>query len=306
MTVMINTRHELPAAVPSGERLFKKPVSPRLVRRTNESDVFVTDLRVTGYDTFEVSARLPGSHQFYGPSAGLHDPLLLLESVREAILLVGHVAYEIPREFKFITHDKQFSFLPDGLHTDGDNPVDLLITLTCLDIRRRGRRPAGMRTEVTVHRDGTQIGTATYRWSCVSAAVYAKLRGEYRSAVPAVREDAVPVRPELVGRTREVDVLLAEAAEGSELRVDPAHEVLYDHVIDHVPGNGVVEAIRQAALLTAEKPAALAIAGDISFAYYIEFDEPCLVTAEPAGAGVRVVLDQHARTAATGVITLHV
>jgi hypothetical protein len=313
MTATSDSIPELLTKLHGAERLFQQPVPPSLVRRTNASDVFVTNLRVIGFDTFEVSARLPGSHTFYGPSGGTHDTLLLLETARQAGLLVSHVVYDIPRKFKFITNDKQFHTTPGGLRTAaGDEPVDLVLTLTSHDIKRRGRRVGGMRTEVACRRDGELIGTATYRWSCVSDAAYVKLRGEYKDAVPPSREGAAVVRPELVGRTREVDVLLAETATGRgwELCVDPAHDVIYDHVIDHVPGNAVVEAARQAALLAVGRPDAVPVSGEFAFAHYLEFDAPCLVSAEVVGetadgsVGVRFVLEQKGRSAVDGVMQL--
>lgn len=313
MTTMINPQPELPTKSPGAERLFQQAVPPRLVRRTGDSDVFVTNLRVTGYDTFEVSVRLPAAHCFYGPVGDHHDPLLLLECVRQAGLLVAHVAYEIPRESKFVTHDKQFQFDPAGLRTRGDLPVDLVMLVTQHEVKRRGRRIASMRTEVEVVRDGEKIGTATYRWSCVSAPAYAKLRGDYKDAEP-LPFDVAPVAPERVGRTDEVDVLLADRPDGDgwELRVSPDHSVIYDHGIDHVPGNAVVEAARQAALLAAGSPRALPVAGDLAFSHYLEFDSPCYVSAEVVGStaggttGVRVVIEQAGRGAAAGVIELSV
>ena len=108
MTTMINPERRL-SSQDTAERLFRQPVPPRLVRRTYQSDVFVTNLRVTGVDTFEVSAQLPVTHAFYGPvRPGLHDPLLLLEAIRESILLVGHLVS--PVFFVFATRDASESW----------------------------------------------------------------------------------------------------------------------------------------------------------------------------------------------------
>jgi hypothetical protein len=314
MTTMINPEQGLPAAkLGRAERLFQQPVPPSLVRRTYQRDVFVTNLRVTGLDTFEVSARLPVSHPFYGPvRPGLHDPMLLLEAVRESILLVGHYAYEIPREYKWITHDKQFHFDRAALLGNGAEPVELLLVLTNHDIRRRGRRPAAMRTEIECFRDGQRIGTATYNWSVVSGAAYKKLRGEYAGAVQSAPEDADVVCPLRVGRDEEIDVLLAARADGPgwEVCVDPAHPVIYDHDVDHVPGNAIAEIARQAALLAVGRPGSLPLGGDFAFAHYVEFDTPCVVTAEVVGqtangtTGVRFVLAQNGRHAVDGVLEL--
>lgn len=315
MTTMINPKQALSTRAATAEQLFRQPVPSQLVRRTHESDVFVTNLRVTGADTFEVSARLPAAHAFYGPvRPGLHDPLLLLETVRESILLVGHFAYEIPREYKWITHDKRFHFDPRGLIFDGVEPVELVLVVSNHDIKRRGRRPAAMRTEVHCFRDGRPIGTATYEWSVVSGPAYKKLRGEHATAEPSAPEDVEVVSPSRVGRTDEIDVLLAEwpAGPGWQVRVDPAHPVIYDHSVDHVPGNAVAELARQAALLAAGRPDALPVGGDFSFALYLEFDSPCVVSAQAIGStstgrtGVRFVVEQNGNRSVEGVLELAV
>src|SRR2546428_4079849 len=146
MTTMINPQtgplsEDLPGAEPA---LLGETVPRTLVHRVSASEVFVTDLRVTGFNTFEVAARWPGSHDFYGPTTRYsHDPMLLIESMRQAGLMIAHVAFEVPGEFKFITHEKRFDIAPGGLYTDGDAAVDVVIAVTAHDIRRRGRGFAG-------------------------------------------------------------------------------------------------------------------------------------------------------------------
>ena len=311
MTTMIDPQKgPLSEGLPNAEpMLFQQTVPPRLVRRTNSPDVFVTDLRVTGFNTFQVGVRWPAAHNFYGPTTHHgHDPLLFLESVRQAGLLIAHVAFEIPTEFKFITHEKQFGISPAGLRTSGGEAVDTVITVTAHDIRRRGRGFAGMRFEFTCTRDGEPIGTAAYRWSCVSAAGYARLRGEHRTAAPASRAGLDLVAPRLIGRRDPIDVMLANrtAGPGWELCIDPNHPVVFDHPIDHVPGNAAIEAARQAALLVFGRPTALPVEGEFSFQHYLEFDSPCLVFAALDGISAtgastaRIVLEQDGHTAAEG------
>lgn len=309
MTTMINPERRL-SSQDTAEQLFRQPVPPRLVRRTHQSDVFVTNLRVTGVDTFEVSAQLPVTHSFYGPvRPGLHDPLLLLEAIRESILLVGHFAYDIPREYKWITHTKRFDFDPAGLLTNGDYPADVTIKLSHHDIKRRGRRPAAMRTEVECYRAGIRIGTAMYDWSVVSGPAYKKLRGQYVDAQPSAPAGVTLVWPDRVGRENEIDVLLAEWPEGPgwQVRVDPDHPVIYDHSVDHVPGNAVAEIVRQAAQLATGRPDALPVGADFRFDHYLEFDTPCVVSTELVGetsggrTGVRFVVEQNGHRSVEGV-----
>jgi hypothetical protein len=58
-------------------------------------------------------------------SATKHDPLLVPETVREAIFVAGHGQYGIPRDTSFIARGKELEFYPAGLRTAGDAPVEL-------------------------------------------------------------------------------------------------------------------------------------------------------------------------------------
>lgn len=315
MTTMIHSSGaELSGELSGGDsQLFLRGVPTELVRRTHDSDVFLTSLRVTGPSCFDVGARWPGAHSFYGPpQPDMHDPLLFLETVRQAVLFIGQYAYGIPRASKFITHDKQFNIIPAGLRTNGTEPVDITMSVAVHDIRRRGKHIAGMRLAYACYRDGQPFGSAGYRVSLASDAVYARLRGKYLGVSQSWMCAAEPVAPELVGRHDEVDVMLAEAPDGRGwlLRIDPDHPVVFDHAIDHVPGNGAAEAARQAALLAIGQPDAITVRCDFSFAHYLEFDMPCVVRAEEIGEGadgsrsVRVVFEQDGRTSAEGTFDL--
>ena len=277
------------------------------VHRMHAADLVVTELRTTGTDTFEAKVRLPSAHRFYRPVGKRHDPLLVLESVREAGLLVAQTAYGVPKDHTFMVHNLVIKVDPAGLKTRGTKPVDIVVNITADEIRRRRKNFAGMRFEFECVRDGQQFGHGAYRWSCFSPDSYAKVRGAYSSAEPAGSDESVPVRPDSVGRTEEVDVTLADTPDGAEwrLRVDPAHPELFDRPHDHVPGNGVIEAIRQAALLAAGQPDALPVGMDIAFHHYVEFDSPAVVHAERNDETVTVRVSQSGRTAAVADVELN-
>jgi hypothetical protein len=275
--------------------------------RISRADALVTDLRTTGPDAFEATVRLPSADRFHGPvGRRTHDPLLLLESVREAGLLVALSEYEVPANFKFIVHQMMFRVDPAGLRTRGSKPVDIVITISADEIRRRRQNFAGMRFEFACMRDGQQFGRVEYRWSCLSPDAYLGVRGEYKDAVPAVSGASVPVRPKLVGRHDMIDVMLAKSPDGVgwRLRVDPQHPELFDHPTDHVPGNALIEAVRQAALLVTGKPHALPVAGDIDFHHYVEFGRPSVVQAEKQDETVNVKVCQDDRIAMVADIEL--
>jgi hypothetical protein len=275
--------------------------------RIHRADPLVTELRTTGPDMFEATVRLPSADRFHGPvGRRTHDPLLLLESVREAGLIIAHTEYGVPADFTFLVHDMMFRVDPAGLRTRGAKPVDIVATISADEIRRRRQNFAGMRFEFACMRDGQQFGRVEYRWSCLSADAYRGVRGVYKDAVPAVSGASVPVRPKLVGRHDTIDVMLAKSPDGVgwRLRVDPQHPELFDHATDHVPGNALIEAVRQAALLVAGQPHALPVAADFDFHHYVEFDRPSAVHAEKQDQTVNVKVVQDERIALVADIEL--
>ncbi|MFJ3927861.1 AfsA-related hotdog domain-containing protein [Streptomyces sp. NPDC090022] len=56
----------------------------------------LTGWRPTGRDRFVVTARWPHDHPAYPSADGVHDPLLLAETVRQAITLLCREAYDVP------------------------------------------------------------------------------------------------------------------------------------------------------------------------------------------------------------------
>jgi hypothetical protein len=95
-----------------------------------------------------------------------------------------------------------------------------------------------------------------------------------------------------------------------ELRVDTAHPTFFDHPVDHIPGMVLLEAARQAALVSTGMPDALLVGLKSNFARYAEFDAPCWIEpqAEPHGTEggvlVRVRGTQHAETVFTAELVL--
>ncbi|MFD3860010.1 AtaL-like protein, partial [Streptomyces cyaneofuscatus] len=91
------------------------------------------------------------------------------------------------------------------------------------------------------------------------------------------------VKPTHVGRSSVRDVVLSptNTAHQWQLRVDTTHTVLFDHPHDHVPGMVLLEAADQIARAEAQPQAAIPVAFDTTFRRYVEFDRPCVLTAEP-------------------------
>ncbi|MCI0385805.1 gamma-butyrolactone biosynthesis enzyme [Streptomyces sp. CNQ085] len=262
-------------------------------------------------DSFVVRAQWPRGHSFFTPVGGYQDPLLLIESVRQAGSLLAHAEYGVPLGYQFLMWDISFSAHPDAL-VAGSTPTEVELRIMCHDIVRRGRTIARMRYDVSVWREGAPLAAARASFSCTSPAVHRRLRGDR----PVMTGRALPpaIDPAEVGRTCPGNVVLSSSGRGREnlwqLRVDTEHPVFFDHPVDHTPGMVLIEAARQAAYAATGLPDALLLGLESAFTRYAELDAPCLIEAHPERPGVtgdipvRVRGTQEAQTLFTADLVL--
>ena len=288
--------------------LFQQTLPRHLVHRAAVSEVFLTSLFITGDGTFRVGAQWPRSHHFFGPKSGLHDPMLLTETIRQATLAVAHQFYQVPQGSHFVMNEISYEINEEGLRL-GCQPADLVLTAVARDVRRRGKGIAGMTLEFGCFRNNRRVGSGSVTWRCITSATYARVRGDHIDATPMPEKQPAPVAPQLVGRYQECDVVLAPSAMDNLwlVRVDTDHPVMFDHPVDHVPGMMAIEAARQAALLVMGTPKGVPLKGRFSFAHYVELDEPCVIAASatPVAASsgssdVRVKFEQSGQTVIVG------
>ncbi|GAA2910976.1 ScbA/BarX family gamma-butyrolactone biosynthesis protein [Streptomyces mexicanus] len=311
MSQLSLAQHVSPAVRPAGHRStgpqapLTSTVARQLVHRAAVAEVFLTGWRAVDDRRTAVTAQWPRAHSFHRPVAGLHDPLLVAETIRQAGVLVCHTVHEVPLGHRFLMWGLRTEVHPRHL-TVGDRPADLDLDVDFTELKRSGSRLEGRYT-VTIRREGDLVATGGAHFSCTAPAVYRRLRGE-RHGVRPRREDVVgaalaPLPPAVVGRTEACDVVLSPTGTPRrwQLRPDIAHPVLFDHPDDHVPGMVLLEAARQAA--TAAAPAGTAVLPrslDSTFQRYVEFDSPCwieaAVSAHDQGSTVRVTGTQNDET----------
>ncbi|MEU2792014.1 ScbA/BarX family gamma-butyrolactone biosynthesis protein [Streptomyces sp. NPDC007100] len=284
-------------------------VPRQYVHRTAVSEVFLTDWRRAGSDAWVVSAQWPRAHSFYSPVDGLHDPVLLVETMRQASILLSHVAHGVPLDHPIIWQDLRYSLTPEVLRVTGA-PAEVELHITDCDLAYRGKRLSSARQQYRVLCDGAQLATAELDFSCHSPAVYRRLRGEYSDLQRANERKLAlsePVEPPLVARDRTGDVVLSPTGRANrwQLRVNTSHPVLFDHPVDHAPGMLMVEAARQAAHAAAGPGFSLPADMECSFRRYAELDAPSWIEATLAGRDERdrLLLDidirQHGRSVFT-------
>lgn len=290
--------------------LFSQTVPRHYVHKRTVSEVLLTHWRPLRDGSFLVAAQWPRGHGLYGPANGVwHDPMLIVETVRQAGLLLSHTEFGVPIGHQFIMKEVSYTVDPDGLVIE-DHPAELCFRFARDEIRRRYGTAAGMRLTAELFRDSLRIGSADVAFRCISPAVYARLRPLRRVEDTLL---APPVVPSLVGRDSTRDVAIAAGPRQGvwTLRADPEHPVLFDHSVDHVPGMVIMEGLRQAALHALHPAVVLPTAVRATFSRYVERDMPCLIRTVRAQADrpddrvvVTATAEQNGETAAECLITV--
>lgn len=271
-------------SLPSGTLDLTTSVPRHYVHKAAQQEVLLTGLEALGDDHFAVSAQWPRSHSFYDVSHGRHDPLLLAETVRQAVPLLSHLGYDAPLGHRQIWDHLTWTMDPAALLCE-QAPAGIDMRIRCSDIIRRGTRLGALTMDIELTRDGRPLGSATTRFANQAPAVYARLRGPYADlgyATSRAPEPGAPVEPARVGRDRRRDVVLAATSRPDrfELRTDLGHPVLFDHPVDHAPGMLLLEAARQAAHTVAYPRFPLITGMDVLFNQYVEYDTPCWIDIE--------------------------
>lgn len=268
------------AAPASAAPLLTRTVPREYVHRAAMAEVLLTGWHRVDEARFAVTAQWPRRHFFFVPVEGRHDPLLTAETVRQAGTLLSHTAFGTPLGHQFLMRELSFRVDPERLLI-GAAPAELELDVRCTRIRRRGTELVSMRYDTVVHLGGHVVATGGASFSCASPGVYRRLRGDRAGALSSDHAPpAAPgVPPEHVGRSEPSDVVLSptEDAQVWHLRTDPAHPVLFDHPVDHVPGMLLLEAARQAAHATSGS--GLPTGFTCTFTRYAELGVPCRVEA---------------------------
>jgi hypothetical protein len=282
------------------------------VHKAAQSEVLLTGWNALGDDSFRIAAQWPRAHSYYGVSDGRHDPMLLVETVRQAVPLVSHLGYDVPFGHRQIWDHLSWTVDSDALSC-AMVPAEIELRVRCGEVTRRAGRLAALRMDIELTRDGAALGTASTRFTNQAPKLYARLRGKYADLEQAIA-GCVPLAPPAsarrVGRSGFADVVLSpsDRAHRFQLRVDLGHPVLFDHPVDHAPGMLLLEAARQAAH-EALHPHPVRVTGmESAFHRYVELDAPCWVESEvlgvrPEGTAVRVTASQHGHEVFTATVT---
>jgi hypothetical protein len=279
---------------------YHRTVSRKLVHKSAVSEVFLTDSERVSSDRFLIAAQWPRDHAVFqsGPG-GLTDAMVIVETARQASILVFHEYYGVPLDVPFLVRSMEFRITdldPLGGCAAGPQEVTLATDIELPSGVRGLRMPVLTRT--VVHADGARpCATVTMSGEILDRRIYQRLgRSRGRSAPPDHCPPPVAVRPAAVGRHRAADIVLAAGRPGGRgrwrLRIDQNHPTFFDHGSDHVQAVLMLEALKQCGLLAVADRAPLAggvlSAMRVGFHAYGEFGSDVELDAreaEPTRAG---------------------
>ncbi|WP_160050204.1 ScbA/BarX family gamma-butyrolactone biosynthesis protein [Nocardiopsis sp. FR4] len=223
-----------------------------LVHRSAVSEVFVTDSRQTGESVFEVAAQLPRGHVML--EAPAYDLPLLLEDCRQTGVLISHRHLDVPMDRAFIMQRISLHITDlEGLR-QGPEPARVLVRTDADLYRNQAGRLRGYDFRGDVFLNGGQVARATGALVFLAKPTYQALRAKGRRSLDwsaAAAPRAVPAPPAVVGRRDARNVVITEPVQRGEdgwratVVPDHNHPHLFDHPLDHLPGNLLIEAARQ-------------------------------------------------------------
>ena len=258
-----------------------RTVPKEVVHRATVAEVMLTGWTRVEDHRFSVAAEWPRGHSFFAAVDDCHDPLIAAETIRQAGILLAHAEYKIPLGHHFLVSDLSVAVQPQHVRV-GWTPASLELDVTCVDIKQRGGAVTGFRIVVEIYRDGNPAATGGGALTCITPRVYQRLRATRLTEAgrPRVIALTAPEPPQTVGRMSPTDVVLSPLGQPDrwQLRLDTRHPVLFDHLVDHVPGMVLLEAARQAATATLGH-ALLPLAVTSEFQRYVELDAPCVIEA---------------------------
>ncbi|MFG3529641.1 ScbA/BarX family gamma-butyrolactone biosynthesis protein [Streptomyces sp. NPDC047917] len=272
-------------------------MSRTLVHKAAPSEVFLTDMVRASADRYRVAAKWPERHTLFGtgPRRTL-DPLLLVETVRQAGLCLTQRYYDVPQDHQFVLSSLEYELDTSPRSIDAGRAVDTaVIEVRCqVEVSRADYLSMSL-DAVILTEDGIRLGQVGFCWRSLSPQRYEQLRfsGEGPRAPAPDGTLADPVAtPAAVGRSHGKDVMLApgNSVRNWRFRLDRQHPVYFDHACDHIPGMALLESFQQAAWLMsahaegvdAENWLWSPTAGALTFQSFGELDAPTTIDAEVA------------------------
>ncbi|MFC7310647.1 AfsA-related hotdog domain-containing protein [Streptomyces monticola] len=310
------TNIEVDVSAAPGFGLHWQSNVPRdLVHRRSMAEVVLASVTRLSHTEFLAAAQWPCSHPTYPKTPdGRHSPVMVAETARQLGLAVPQLFLGAGSESHFVINDMRLEIDPDREPREVRGASDVLVRtdFTWNPAAGPQLRSFTIRTEF-VH-DGGVFAHCEGSSALLSPAVYRRLR----SGAPGLPDCALPegfVRPHCteVGAVRDSDVVIARNPAGDVLIApcDLRHPYFFDHVAEHVPGILLLEAARQAALLSrAEQteagggPAPGVVGMRMETAQFTDWEPLTRIDGTPMGSRFGFTISQGSLVRARGEIAL--
>jgi len=296
---------------------WNSTIDRTLVHRNSVSEVLLTDIvPVTGTD-FLVGAQWPRSHRVYRPdSDGRHDPMLVLETVRQVGLALSHSAFGVGTEQRSMMRDLEFRLDPRVEPRALGAATDVSVGVRCEDVTMRGAALKGMTVVLFLSAAGQPFatGTGTIRW--LPSDSYARfrarsgLRDDWRDRFPDApgpdRTHSAPIAAQFPVLSAVEVVAPGSRKAVRQLLVPVDHPVYFDHPLDHVPGMVLIDAAWQAVLAMRPGSRARLLGCSMDCPAFTELDATVDLEVElPALTGTALFeVRQHGKVTAAGTLRL--
>ncbi|MEU5977247.1 ScbA/BarX family gamma-butyrolactone biosynthesis protein [Streptomyces sp. NPDC047315] len=276
---------------------FDRTVPRRLVHRRAVSEVFLCGSAQVGQDEFAVAAQLPRAHALWSDRTdGRHDPLMAVEAGRQAVILVGHAHYGLSGDLMMVARSSSMRVHdPEAFRDDGATPLEGCFLLRRTDRELSDGGPSVLALTGDFYVGSSKAMSMSGTLVCTPKDEYELLRAHSRARKTLTRSPvaARPLAAELVGRSTPRNVVIGELPDGAgrlpagagpgeragrAIIADPRNPAYFDHPLDHVPGQLLLEACRQHAIEAAVGASALAnpsctvVACRVSFDDFVELD----------------------------------
>ncbi|UGT45239.1 gamma-butyrolactone biosynthesis protein [Nocardia yamanashiensis] len=277
-----------------------RTVPRMLTHRCAVAEVFVTSLDVIEPDTFLVGAQLPRMHGHYGdhtgPAAQRHDLVAVMEAVRQACIAIAHEFYAVPGDQQFLVRNFNGTVADSPLWSIGSAPADLVMRARALRKFQRDDQLSGLHLMFDISCDGIPMGTVDLNYSWVPPWKWDAARngqrnrmglGAFQGAGPVGERAAAALVSREIARNVVIGPPRTEDGRTHAILVaDTSHPILFDHELDHAPGNLLIEAGRQVALAALQPYSRRLIGVTSTFEQFVELDRPTECLAELSDSGV--------------------
>lgn len=293
---------------------FERTVPCSLAHRRAIGEVFVTDTAEAGPDEYVAAVQIPRAHLlWFDRCAEYHDPLSMVEAIRQAVIVLGHRYLGVPAGTPVSLQSIEVTVEDISAFRDARNvPLEGIarIRLTPPPSSHLCVGESSFDASLTI--EGSLALTIRGRGAHFPADVYRQLRIHQQATRPADNAgdhaDVERAHPATVGRTDRRNVVVGAepvrcGPDGTALIplvVDQRHPAFFDHPYDHVPGPLLLEGCRQAAILAAvdaevlDSPVVALTSCAMTFDGFAELGPPVgfsvAVFADPDSGGATVEL----------------